>query len=91
VIALTEKSGRITRYFLKPLGLLYVGFLMGALADGASIRIFEYAIGADERHQAQLGRKYESYRTCIRLADCRMDPDDFIEYYELKHKLAQEN
>ena len=38
----------------------------------------------------ELERRFEAYNLCIKINKCRMDPGDFVDYYDLKYKLLQE-
>ena len=40
--------------------------------------------------KTDLEREIEAYQLCIKINKCRMDPGDFIDYYDLKYKLLQE-
>lgn len=62
-------------------------FSFGMLA-GSLITIAEYDIGSRQ----DLERRVDAYRMCMQSAGttrCRMTPEDFVDYYDLQHRLLQ--
>ncbi len=57
-------------------------FSLGMLA-GSVITIYEYGL-------ANTQRTYDAYRACIQTSQCLMTAQDYIDYYNLKWQLEEE-
>jgi hypothetical protein len=63
----------------------WIGFVTGACLVAASwIFTLEKEPSAEEA-----GRQYIAYRACIQRSTCKMTPQDWIDYYDLKWRLEE--
>ena len=70
---------------------LVLGFFTGVVITVLSFGVFGTAPDASERCE-RYERVMLAYRHCLQGAgklQCRMTPDDFVEYYRVKHILEQ--
>ena len=61
-----------------------VGFLLGWLTSVPVYLHFAEPKVPDEV-------LYEAYRQCIPMSDCKMTPQDWLGYYEIKWRLEEKN
>ncbi len=75
-----EKS--IARDFLAT-GIV-VGILLGLIAGGLL-----WPDGYGEPKLTEMQNEFAAYSMCMQSTNCRMTPEDFINYYDLKYRILQ--
>ena len=63
---------------------LAIGILLGLIVGGLL-----WANGYGEPKLTEMQNEFAAYSMCMQSTNCRMTPEDFIDYYDLKYRILQ--